>query len=63
LPAECQDQKTRTSSNTNQADDFLAVYAGETKKEASTFLKKVKATGRFKGANLRSMQVVVDTTH
>jgi len=50
-------------SNTNNKYDFLAVYAGETMREAKKVLKKVKATGRFKRANIRSMQVVVDTTH
>ena len=32
---------------------FMAVYAGRTRAEAAAVLAKVKATGRFPGANLR----------
>jgi hypothetical protein len=32
---------------------FMAVYAGRTRAEAARMLAKVKATGRFPGANLR----------
>jgi hypothetical protein len=41
----------------NVADDqrFMAVYAGRTRAEAASVLAKVKATGRFPGANLRRM--------
>jgi hypothetical protein len=35
---------------------FLAVYAGATMVEATKLLIKVKATGRFHGANIRKMQ-------
>jgi hypothetical protein len=38
---------------------FLAVYAGETQAAARAFLAEVKRTGKFPGANLRKMQVVV----
>ena len=34
---------------------FMAVYAGRTRAEANAMLAKVKATGRFPGANLRRM--------
>jgi hypothetical protein len=37
----------------------MAVYAGKTQAEATHYLKKVKILGRFQGANLRKMQVVV----
>lgn len=37
---------------------FLAVYAGGTRAQADAALARVKATGRFPGANLRRMQVV-----
>lgn len=37
---------------------FLAVYAGRTRAEAVAYLERVRATGRFPGANLRRMQVV-----
>ncbi len=37
---------------------FLAVYAGETRAAALAFLERVRATGRFPGANLRRMRVV-----
>jgi hypothetical protein len=37
---------------------FLAVYAGESRALADAALARVKATGRFPGANLRRMQVV-----
>ncbi|MBC7929011.1 MAG: hypothetical protein H7Z38_00400 [Rubrivivax sp.] len=34
---------------------FMAVYAGRTQAEAKKMLAKVKATGKFPGANLRRM--------
>ena len=37
---------------------FLAVYAGGTRAQADTALARVRATGRFPGANLRRMRVV-----
>lgn len=37
---------------------FLAVYAGESRAQADSALARVKATGRFPGANLRRMRVV-----
>jgi hypothetical protein len=38
---------------------FLAVYAGDIPATARAFLAEVKRTGKFPGANLRKMQVVV----
>ena len=43
---------------TNVASDqqFIAVYAGRTIAEARALLSKVKATGKYPGANLRRMR-------
>jgi len=45
--------------NVNDKFGFLAVHAGATLKEANKRLAEVKATGRFPGANIRKMQVVL----
>lgn len=37
---------------------FLALYAGETRAGADSALARVRATGRFPGANLRRVQAV-----
>lgn len=36
---------------------FMAVYAGRTRAEAEAMLARVKATGKFPGANLRRMSI------
>ncbi|HWS90510.1 MAG TPA: hypothetical protein VN282_26310 [Pyrinomonadaceae bacterium] len=43
---------------TGVAEDarFMAVYAGRTRAEGQALLAKVKATGRFPGANLRRLR-------
>ncbi len=41
---------------------FMAVYAGRTRAEANTLLARVKATGKFPGANLRRMNVAFNGT-
>lgn len=43
---------------TGVAEDaqFMAVYAGRTRAEGQAVLEKVKATGRFPGANLRRLR-------
>lgn len=46
-------------SSVNPKVGFIAVYAGETLQQAQQFLAKVKETGRFPGANVRRMQVVL----
>ena len=46
-------------SNVDPKHGFLAVYAGDTQAAARAFLAEVKRTGKFPGANLRKMQVVV----
>ncbi|MFL6256385.1 MAG: hypothetical protein ACJ74T_15380 [Pyrinomonadaceae bacterium] len=38
-----------------QDSQFMAVYAGHTRAEGLAMLEKVKATGRYTGANLRRM--------
>jgi hypothetical protein len=44
---------TGTQSNAH----FMAVYAGRTRAEANAMLARVKATGKFAGANLRRMSI------
>lgn len=48
-----------TYTNVNAKVGFLAVYAGTTPAQAGQLLAKVKTTGRFPGANIRRMQVVL----
>ncbi|HEV2799936.1 MAG TPA: hypothetical protein VGW12_05545 [Pyrinomonadaceae bacterium] len=36
---------------------FMAVYAGRTRAEANRMLARVKATGKFPGANVRRMHI------
>ena len=36
---------------------FMAVYAGRTRAEANALLARVKATGKFPGANVRRMSI------
>lgn len=51
-------------SYTNVADDvsFLAVYAGKTQVEANSFLKTVRAAGKYPGATIRRMRAVINGT-
>jgi len=42
--------------NVAPGQQFIAVYAGRTPAEARAMLSKVKATGRYPGANLRRMR-------
>ena len=42
--------------NTDPHYRFMAVYAGRTRLQADQFLVKVKATGKYKGANVRQMR-------
>jgi hypothetical protein len=46
--------------NVNYNFNFLAVYAGETQAAANSFLRQLKASGKFPGSNFRKMQVVLD---
>jgi hypothetical protein len=45
--------------NSNKDFNFLAVYAGNNITEANSFLKQVKSVGKFPGANIRRMQVIL----
>jgi hypothetical protein len=56
--------ETGQTSYTNVAGgvSFMAVYAGQTPGQANTFLKTVAATGKFKGATLRRMRVMMNGT-
>jgi hypothetical protein len=38
-----------------EGSQFMAVYAGRTRAEAQAMLARVKATGRYSGANIRRM--------
>jgi hypothetical protein len=49
-------------SNTSSKAQFMAVYAGNTLAEANAMLAKVKATGKFPGANIRRMRAMVNGT-
>jgi hypothetical protein len=49
-------------SNTSPKAQFMAVYAGMTLAEANSMLAKVKATGKFPGANIRRMRAVLNGT-
>jgi hypothetical protein len=40
----------------NEGAQFMAVYAGRTRAEGQAMLAKVKATGRFPGANIRRLR-------
>ncbi len=49
---------TNVANNVN----FIAVYAGRSLTEANSFLKTIKNTGKYKSANLRKMQAVINGT-
>jgi hypothetical protein len=53
----CPEPGTLFYSNTNTDYRFMAVYAGRTRAEAQAMLSRVKATGKYKSANLRRMYV------
>ena len=48
-----------TYTNVNEKLGFIAVYAGATEAAAKMLLDRVNAMGRFPGANIRRMSVVV----
>jgi hypothetical protein len=48
--------------NTNPRTQFMAVYAGLTLAEANRMLAKVKATGKFPGANVRRIRALLNGT-
>ncbi|HLM56328.1 MAG TPA: hypothetical protein VK422_09450 [Pyrinomonadaceae bacterium] len=52
----CYDPGAVYYSGVAEGRQFMAVYAGRTRAEAAAMLAKVKATGRYPGANLRRMR-------
>ena len=48
--------------NTSFKAQFMAVYGGMTMAQANEMLAKVKATGKFPGANIRRMRAVINGT-
>ena len=52
----CADPGEMFYSNVAGDQAFMAVYAGRTRAEAAAMLAKVKATGKYPGANLRRMR-------
>ncbi len=48
--------------NITDGINFIAVYAGKTLTEAKAFLETVKATEKFKGANIRRTQANINGT-
>jgi hypothetical protein len=48
--------------NVDERYSFMAVYAGATREQAVSFLRRVQATGHYPGANLRRMQAVLAYT-
>jgi hypothetical protein len=53
------DENNVTYTGVDRKHGFLAVYAGADKAAAEKMLAQVKAQGRFPGANLRKMRVVL----
>lgn len=49
-------------SNTSNNAHFMAVYGGMTLAEANAMLTKVRATGKFPGANIRRMRAMINGT-
>jgi hypothetical protein len=49
-------------SNTSNNAHFMAVYGGMTLAEANRMLAKVRATGKFPGANIRRMRAMINGT-
>jgi hypothetical protein len=56
-----EDEELVTYSNVKAGVGFIAVFAGRTLAEAKGFLATVLASGKYPGANLRRMQVVLVT--
>lgn len=49
-------------SNTSEKAQFMGVYAGMTLADANKLLAKVKASGKFPGANVRRMRAMINGT-
>ncbi len=52
----CQEPGNVYYTNVSPGQQFMAVFAGRTRAEAEAVLAKVKATGKYTGANLRRMR-------
>jgi hypothetical protein len=48
--------------NVSPNQNFMAVYAGRTRREAARVMAAVKATGQFPGANLRRLRAGINGT-
>jgi hypothetical protein len=51
-----EDVTTRKITNLSDTNRIMAVYAGLSSAESKQFLEKVRATGKFPGANLRRLR-------
>ena len=58
----CWETGQNSYSNVANGVSFIGVYAGNTLAQANTFLKRVAATGRFRGATVRRMRVQINGT-
>jgi hypothetical protein len=56
---DCEAEETITYTHVKAGVGFIAVYAGRTREEAKVVLADVVKQGKFPGANLRRMQVVL----
>lgn len=58
----CSDAGEIYYSNVANDVNFIAVFAGKTLTEAKSFLKTIQASGKYKGANVRKMQAMINGT-
>ncbi len=58
----CSDAGDVFYTNVAENINFIAVFAGRTMTEAKIFLKTIRTTGKYKGANLRKMQAGINGT-
>jgi len=58
----CWESGQASYSNVADGVSFIGVYAGPTRPDANTLLVKAKATGKFDGATVRRMRVLINGT-
>ena len=58
----CWESGQNSYTNTAEGVSFMAVYAGQTLKDATAFLAKVKAAGKFGDATIRRMRIQINGT-
>jgi hypothetical protein len=58
----CWESGQASYSNVADGVSFIGIYAGPTQADANALLAKVKATGKFNGAALRRMRVLINGT-